>query len=142
MTRLHLIFTSEAVIEHMLLCWASLHDLMPKGSLESQNILSWKGPTGISESNSCRGKPPKSRHVSGRIIQILPELWQNWCWNHFLMDTLQREKAPQQLKSAVLNTSVKIIPIWETLPLLDLGLEITQTRVGTCSLYKTFLSAT
>ena len=52
--------------------------------IEFWNILSWKGPIMIMESNSwLHIEPPqKSGHTSESIVQTLLELWQALCCDH------------------------------------------------------------
>ncbi|XP_051636488.1 ubiquitin-fold modifier 1 isoform X1 [Manacus candei] len=50
----------------------------PAQTAESQNILSWKGPTRITKSSSwpCTGQTQEPHHVPENIAQTLLELYQ------------------------------------------------------------------
>lgn len=46
-----------------------------QGIIEPQNISTWNGPVGITESNSLLLiAPPKLNHVTRSVIQMHPEL--------------------------------------------------------------------
>lgn len=67
---------------------------------ESQDTLSWKGPTGITEFNiqPCIGHPHESRHVLQSIVQTLLELCQVWCRQHLRWEaTLAQSSSGQSL---------------------------------------------
>lgn len=64
---------------------------------ESQNMLSWKQPTRIIESNSfsCTEQPQESPHVFESIVQTLPELCQAWDCDSFHWEPVSVPKHPQ-----------------------------------------------